>query len=125
MGETNFERLDVFRLAESLADMVWRMVAGWGAFERGTVGAQVVRAADSVGANIAEGKGRGTHADNRRFIRIARGSLYETKYWLRRAHRRGLMARADANRIQPLLDELLPRLNSYHHAISKKAARRP
>jgi four helix bundle protein len=53
------------------------------------VGKQLIRAADSVGANIAEGDGRGTYADNRRHVRIARGSLNETKHFLRRAYRRG------------------------------------
>jgi four helix bundle protein len=57
-------------------------------FAKDTVGKQMVRAGDSIGANIAEGSGRGSFQDNRRFIRIARGSLYETMHWLRRANNR-------------------------------------
>ena len=52
------------------------------------MGQQWVDAADSVGANIAEGAGRGTPRDNRRFIRISRGSYNETKYWFQRAVKR-------------------------------------
>jgi four helix bundle protein len=49
------------------------IVVKWSVFARDTVGKQLVKAADSVGANIAEGTGRGTFVDNRRFVRIARG----------------------------------------------------
>ncbi|HLL77006.1 MAG TPA: four helix bundle protein [Pyrinomonadaceae bacterium] len=85
MTKTNFETLHVYRLAERLADEVWAIVKRWDQFERSTLGKQIVRAADSVGANIAEGTGRGSFQDNRRFIRMARGSLNETQHWLRRA----------------------------------------
>ena len=78
MAKTNFESLRVYQLAENLADQVWLIVVKWNVFARDTVGKQLVKAADSVGANIAEGSGRGTFVDNRRFVRIARGSLNET-----------------------------------------------
>ncbi|MCA9146333.1 MAG: four helix bundle protein [Planctomycetales bacterium] len=76
---TNFENLRVYQLSEALADSAWKVVRRWDNLARDTVGKQLIRAADSVGANIAEGSGRASVADNRRFVRIARGSLYETK----------------------------------------------
>jgi four helix bundle protein len=85
MAKTSFESLRVYQLSESLADQVWSIVLKWNVFARDTVGRQLVRAADSIGANIAEGTGRGTFVDIRRFVRIARGSLNETQHWLRRA----------------------------------------
>jgi four helix bundle protein len=83
---SNFEKLRVYRLAEDISDKIWKLVTGWDSFARGTVGKQLVPAADSIGANIAEGEGRGSYADNRRFVRTARGSLNETKHFLRRAY---------------------------------------
>ena len=50
----------------------------------------MVRAADSVGANIAEAAGRWHTPDRRRLLIVARGSLYETEHWLTRAQARGL-----------------------------------
>jgi four helix bundle protein len=123
MAKTNFEGLQVYRLAERLADGVWVIVVEWNVFARDTVGKQLVKAADSIGANIAEGTGRGTFVDNRRFVRIARGSLNETKHWLRRAYRRQLLTDKEVRKLKPLLDELAPKLNAYLKSIGKVPAR--
>ena len=59
--------------------------------DRWDMGRQLVRAADSIGANIAEATGRWTQPDARRFLLIARGSLNETRHWVLRAQARGLV----------------------------------
>ena len=87
---SDFERLTAYRLAAELGEGVWRAVAAWRSFERWTLGRQLVRASDSIAANIAEAAGRWHGPDRRRFYVIARGSLYETEHWLVRARRRGL-----------------------------------
>ena len=84
MSKTHFENLEVYQLSETLADNVWEIVVRWNYFAKDTVGSQLVRAADIIGSNIAEGNGRGTFKENMRFVKIARSSLYETKFWLRR-----------------------------------------
>ena len=118
---TNFENLRVYQLSEEIADAIWETARGWDAFARNTVGAQVVRSADSIGANIAEGAGRGACADNRRFVRNARGSLNETKHWLRRAYRRRLLTEQTVAKLKPWLDELGPKLNNYLKSIGRAA----
>jgi four helix bundle protein len=117
MPHRSFEDLDVYRLAEDLADHVWDIVASWHRFAQNTIGGQLVRAADGIGANIAEGTGRGSFQDNRRFVKIARGSLYESRHWLRRAYRRKLLTEEHVALLKPLLDELAPRLNAYLKSI--------
>ncbi|MEM6562178.1 MAG: four helix bundle protein [Planctomycetota bacterium] len=114
------EELEVYQLAEKVADEVWKVVKRWEHFERNTIGSQLVRAADSVGANIAEGAGRGAGADQRRFLRIARGSLVETRFWLRRGCRRGLISKDEADAIHRCFSELSPKLNSYLNSIPSK-----
>jgi len=116
---THFEKLNVYKLAETLCDEIWTVAKGWDYFSRDTVGRQLVRAADSIGANIAEGTGRGSYVDNRRFARNARGSLNETRHWLRRAHQRGLLTDGAVQRIRPVIDELSLKLSAYLRSISQ------
>jgi four helix bundle protein len=113
MERTNFEKLQVYQLSESVSDNIWNIVARWDSFARDTVGKQIVRSADSIGANIAEGSGRGSLQDNRRFVRMARGSLYETLHWLRRSYVRKLLSQAEVKRLRELVAELSPKLNAY------------
>ena len=115
--KTHFENLQVYQLSEKLADEIWSIVSKWNNFAQKTVGAQLVRAADSIGANLAEGSGRGSDADYRRFIRIARGSLYETRHWLRRAFRRDLLTSKQVEVLTQIIDELTPKLNAYLRSI--------
>ena len=119
MAKTHFENLRVYRLSEDLADSLWDMVIEWRVFARDTIGKQLVRAADSVGANIAEGSGRGSVPDNRRFVRIARGSLYEAKHWLRRAYKRNLLTNDQVDSLKQNIDELTLTLNGYLRSLQK------
>ena len=94
-------------MAAALADEISAVVSTWPSFERWSIGMQVVRSAGSIGANIAEATGRWHEADQRRFLVIARGSLYETEHWLLRAQAAG----ATTGRLHPQLDELARALN--------------
>lgn len=119
MSKTNFENLRIYKLPEELADGVWDVAMKWDAFAKDTVGKQIVRAVDSIGANIAEGSGRGSFQDNKRFVRIARGSLNETQHFLCRAFRRKLLTQADVDKLKPIVDSLAPQLNSYLKSIGR------
>ena len=115
----SFEDLHVYRLAEDLGDRIWGIVSGWSSFPQNTIGYQLVKSADSIGANIAEGFGRFHFAENRQFTRISRGSLYETRHWLRRAYKRALLKEEKVKELRDLMDELAPRLNAYIKSIGK------
>jgi four helix bundle protein len=120
MERTNFEKLQVYQLSEKLADNVWNIVIAWDSFAKDTVGKQIVRAADSIGANISEGTGRGSIQDNRRFVRIARGSLYETIHWLRRCYLRKLLSQSEVKKLRLLVEELAPKLNAFLRSVDKR-----
>ena len=113
MTRTNFVRLHIYQLSEKLSDEIWKIAKGWNYFAQNTVGIQIVKVADSVGSNIAEGSGRGTDPVLRRFLRISRGSLYETRHWLRRAYKRNLLSDEQVKLLLPIVNELTPKLNAY------------
>jgi len=115
-----FQELQVYQLAEQISNEVWFIVRSWDFFAKDTVGKQLVRSVDSIGANIAEGNGRYNYKDNQRFIKIARGSLHETRHWLRLACARHLLTREQIERIKPLIDELSPKLNAYLNSLQSQ-----
>ena len=108
-----FEELRVLQVAEQAADGLWGQVMQWEVFSRDTVGRQMARAADSIGANIAEAYGRYHYGEKLQFLYYARGSLFETKYWLNRAKARDLLPPADAADYAVQLTDLARQLNSF------------
>jgi len=125
MSIHSFEELRVYQQAEAMADAIWDIVLPWNSLAKDTVGKQMIRSADSIGANIAEGHGRGTYAENRRFVRISRGSLYETRHWLRRAYRRKLLTKKQVDHLKELVNNLGPQLNAYLSSIGPSKPKRP
>ncbi|MFO5476300.1 MAG: four helix bundle protein [Dolichospermum sp.] len=124
MAKSNFENLQVYQLAEKLADNIWNIVLHWEEFPKATIGKQIVRSVDSIGANIVEGCGRYNFQDNRRFVRIARGSLNETRHWLRRAYKRNLLTNEEVNRLKPIIEELSPKLNADLNSIGNLSGKK-
>jgi four helix bundle protein len=116
---TNFENLSFYQLSVDLADELWIAVNQWEYFAKDTIGKQMMRAAGSIGANIAEGGGRGSDEDNRRFLRIARGSLYETKHFLKCVERRQLMPETQAKQLLSQVDDIIRIMNSYMRALNQ------
>jgi four helix bundle protein len=106
--------MDVYRLAEQLSDRVWFAFDTWSEKTRRTIGYQIITSSDSIAANIAEGYGRFSVADRKRFYLFARGSFEETKVWLRKLIRRGIIrAEDEVESYKKLIDELGPKLNAF------------
>ena len=115
------EVLRIYQMAEDLADAVWSEVVSWNSFARETLGRQLVDAADSVGGNIAEGYGRYHFRDNRQIQYYARGSLLETRHWLRRAHRRRLLSDEHFREFSEKIEALTPQLNAYIRMLGRRS----
>jgi four helix bundle protein len=114
------EDLKVYQLGMKLGEQVWDLVDTWAYFPKSTVGQQLVRAADSVAANISEGFGRYHYKEAKNFYYYSRGSLYETKTWLTKAHKRKLMPEEQYRQFMQDIDTLGIKLNNYINSIGKK-----
>ncbi len=74
--------LIVWQKALALAVSVYRLAKEMPRVEEYRLTSQIVRAAASIPANIAEGHARGTRKDYANFVNIARGSLAELDTFL-------------------------------------------
>src|SRR5882672_6553985 len=121
MERTNFEKLQVYQLSEKLADGIWKVVLVWNPFARDTVGKQIVRSADGVGANIAEVAG-----EEALWIIAVSSEWPVVRYMklftgLRRAYVRGLLSQAEVRKLRVLVEELSPKLNAYLRSVDQRA----
>jgi len=80
----------------------------------------LVRSADSIGANIAEGFGRYHYKENKNFCYFSRGSLIETKGWITKAKTRNLMSENEYSEYLKKLATIHLKLNSYIKHIRSK-----
>jgi four helix bundle protein len=111
------EDLEIYRIAMELGEEIWSVVGQWDYFGKKTVGDQLVRAADSIAANLSEGYGRYSYKENRNFCYYSRGSLMETKTWLTKAKNRSLIAEAVYTEKISTLELLHKKLNAYIRSI--------
>jgi len=114
------EELNIYRIAIELGEEVNSIVDKWEYFSKKTVGIQLVRAADSIAANIAEGYGRFHFKEVNNFSFYARGSLFETKTWLTKANNRGLITDQKFSEFEITIKDLSVKLNNYKKAIKAK-----
>ena len=107
------EELNVYRLSMEMAERIWEIVMKWDYFTKDTLGKQLVRAADSIAANLSEGFGRYHFKENKNFCYYSRGSLFETKTWLTKAHSRNLIPDETFDLFITEIDNIGIKLNNY------------
>lgn len=117
---TELEDLRILKIAEGIADAVWKRVIQWEQFAKDVVGKQMTRAVDSVGANIAESYGRFNYGEKLQFLYYSRGSLFETKYWLNRALVRELMKAEEVKEYAARLSDVARQLNMFANSLKSQ-----
>lgn len=113
------EELNVYQLSMEIGEKIWSIVIKWDYFSNDTIGRQLVKAVDSVAANISEGFGRYHFKDKKNFCYYSRGSLFETKTWLLKAYNRKLLNENEFQTFQKEIEILGVKLNNYINSIGK------
>ncbi|MBU0713086.1 four helix bundle protein [bacterium] len=113
------EELNVYNLAMDLGERIWNIMKEWEHFEKDTIGKQLIRAIDSVAANLSEGFGRYHYREVKNFSYYSRGSLYEAKTWLTKANNRALIVDDDYEDLIKEINNLGVKLNNYIKSIGK------
>ena len=114
----NIEDLKVYELSMNIGEKVWANVNKWNYFNKDTIGKQLVRAIDSVAANLSEGFGRYHFKEKKNFSYYSRGSLYEAKTWIVKAKNRGLVNENDFLSFKEDINYIGKMLNNYIRSIS-------
>ena len=117
---SGFDNLVVYRRAVALANELREAVLSWQSVDLWTAGVQAIRAADSIGAHIAEAMGRLTNRDQSRVLFIARGSANELEHWLSVAESRGLQVPDDGRQRAREIGRML---NGLIGGLTRSAAR--
>ena len=107
----NIEKIDAYNRSFNLSNSIWDIVVNWNYFEKDTVGKQLVKSADSISVNIAEGFGRYHKKDKIKFYRYSNGSLLESIDWIKKSEIRGLITNEQFDFLIEHFNELPKELN--------------
>ncbi len=101
----SFRNLVAWQKAFSLGLEVYRLAAMLPDTERFGLVSQLRRGATCIASNIAEGYGRGRRSDYVRFLRVARGALYELDTQLMFSVKLAYFSQSTYDKVKSRLDE--------------------
>jgi four helix bundle protein len=121
MGKSlRLEELEVYKVAMEIGEIVWNIVSRWDYFEKKTLGAQFVDAADSIAFNISEGYGRFHFKENKNFCYYSRGSAKETLTATTKAKNRNLVTEEEYLLLTTKLDNYFRLMYGYINSIGNR-----
>ncbi|TSC83644.1 MAG: S23 ribosomal protein [Parcubacteria group bacterium Gr01-1014_17] len=89
----SFRDLEVYNRASNIFPKIYKMVRLWNTIDQREIGSQIIRAANSIHANIAEGCGK-SPADFKRYLGNSIGSCDEMHSHLKDVKNVGLITNA-------------------------------
>lgn len=110
----SFEKLDVYQRSLRFSVKLRAILASFPQEERYGLTSQLRRAADSIPANIAEGSGRASAADQAHFTNMACSSALEVINHLNLAFLLGYIKHEDYQNKRFALDEIINKLNALY-----------
>ena len=114
------EDLETYKLAREVSGDAWEIYKDFPWETRKVIGDQFIRAIDSIGANIAEGRGRFHYLDRNKFNYNARGSLIESIHWIELLAERGIVQKEKGEALKNKIEDLNHKLNNYINATKEQ-----
>ncbi|MFA6127215.1 MAG: four helix bundle protein [Bacteroidales bacterium] len=125
MKTLNLYKFELYQTARELSRAAWRIYIQMPKQFQYCTGDQLLRSADSVQANIAEGQGRYHYKDKMKFGFNARGSLLEALSWSEILLERELIIPEDQKIFNDLCVKISFQLNGHIRHLHGKATMPP
>ncbi len=100
----DFRKLEIYKESKKIAVEIYAITSKFPQEELFGITSQIRRAAASIGANIAEGCGRGSNRDFLRFLYNSSGSLREVEHFLELSAELGYLDETSCLKISKNLD---------------------
>lgn len=116
----NFRKLKIWNKSVDLATVIYSVTKKYPKIEMYGIVSQMRRSVVSISSNIAEGAGRQSKKEFKRFLNIAKGSSYELETQLTISRNLGFIS-------QDAFDEILESLTELHkmiHALIKTLSKK-
>lgn len=120
--DKGLDQLKIYQVAREIGTLIYEIYPTLPRYVQFSHGDQAIRAAGSIGANIAEGYGRFTHKDRIRFLRISRASAYELKHWVSVIHELRLIDSKKYNKLIRLITREIYLINRYIAYLKKTSS---
>lgn len=116
---TTFQDLEIWQLAHQLVIRVYQLIKSFPSSEKFILTSQLLRAALSIPANIAEGYGRRSKKEFIQFLYISLGSLEEVRYYLILAKDLGYVHAQDLKDFFDLTEKIRAKILSFIRYLNK------
>lgn len=121
MAGPSINDLEIYKEAIEIGNWAWEVFSFLPKELKYNIGDQLIRSADSVGANIAEGYGRYHYKDSMKFYYNARASLSEVRFWVNRLEARKLIEKEESVRINSLIHNEYIKINNFISYLKRKS----
>lgn len=117
-----FTELEVWKKARNIRERIYSITRTFPRLEQHGLAEQMRRAAVSLTSNIAEGHGKGSWAENKRYCRISRGSASELRDHLITADDERYIREDDRKELDTELISLAQMLSAYIRSMTERQA---
>ena len=118
--ENTLDSLEIYQIALDISDKAWDIYHSLPKNFQYHIGNQFLDAADSIGATISEGYGRYHYKDSINFNYYARGSSFETRFWVNRLFQRKLITEEVFSIMGSLVGKEITKINSYNNYLRSR-----